>query len=107
MPIELPHRRDFLGTTASVGATLSLAGLATAAPVSGTPKKIRVGIIGCGSVSHRYLPHLAECPYAELVSTCDIIPERAIDQAKATRFPTTTRTSPKCWPGRHSICWST
>ncbi len=87
MPLELPHRREFLGTTASVGAAFSLAGLATAAPVAGTPKKIRVGVIGCGSVSNRYLPHLAECPYAELVSTCDIIPQRAIDQAKGYKIP--------------------
>ena len=30
-------------------------------------KRIRVGIIGCGSVSGVYLPHLSKCPYAEVV----------------------------------------
>ena len=33
------------------------------------------------------MPHLAECPYAEIVSTCDIIPERAVDQAKNHNVP--------------------
>jgi len=45
-------------------------------------KKIRVGLIGCGSVSGVYLPHLATCPYAEVVSLCDIKPERAQKAAK-------------------------
>jgi len=86
-------RRKFLERTAAAGAALTLTGLASAAPAttdvkaSGGAKKIRVGIIGCGSVSHRYLPHLAECPYVELVSTCDIIPERAVDQAKNHNVP--------------------
>jgi predicted dehydrogenase len=46
-----------------------------------------VGVIGCGSVSGRYLPHLSACPYVELVSTCDIIPERAVQQAKNYKVP--------------------
>jgi len=45
-------------------------------------KKIRVGIIGCGSVSGVYLPHLTKSPYAEVVSLCDIKPERAERRAK-------------------------
>jgi hypothetical protein len=40
-------------------------------------KKIKIGLIGCGSVSGMYLPHLSKSPYVELVSVCDIIPERA------------------------------
>jgi predicted dehydrogenase len=80
-------RRDFLERTVSTGAAVALAGMTTARltaqTVSPAAKRIRVGVIGCGSVSHRYLPHLATCPFAELVSTCDIIPERAADQAKA------------------------
>jgi predicted dehydrogenase len=50
-------------------------------------KKIKVAVIGCGSVSNRYLPHLSECPYAELVSTCDIKPDRAIKQAEKFKVP--------------------
>jgi predicted dehydrogenase len=81
-------RREFLERTAGTGAAVTLAGIigtssAAASPNAGANKKIRVGVIGCGSVSGRYLPHLSACPYAELVSTCDIIPERAVDQAKA------------------------
>ncbi|HMH81948.1 MAG TPA: Gfo/Idh/MocA family oxidoreductase, partial [Gemmatimonadales bacterium] len=50
-------------------------------------KRIRVGVIGCGSVSHSYLPHLTTSPYVELVSACDIIPERAKAQAEAFAIP--------------------
>ena len=47
-------------------------------------KKIRVAVIGCGSVSGVYLPHLTKSPFVEVVSTCDIKPERA--QKRATEF---------------------
>jgi predicted dehydrogenase len=87
-------RRMFLEQTVSTGAALTLAGIAKAAPsaaaTAATPvtgKKVRVGVIGCGSVSHRYLPHLSECPYVELVSTCDVIPARAVNQAKNHSVP--------------------
>ncbi|MDZ7647170.1 MAG: hypothetical protein U5K54_08315 [Cytophagales bacterium] len=40
-------------------------------------KKIKVGLIGCGSVSGMYLPHLSKSKFVEIVSVCDIIPERA------------------------------
>jgi predicted dehydrogenase len=80
-------RRSFLEQTMGTGAALTVAGMTTAslsfaATENSNSKRIRVGIIGCGSVSHSYLPHLSKSPYAELVSTCDIIPERAVDQAK-------------------------
>jgi predicted dehydrogenase len=45
-------------------------------------KRIRTGLIGCGSVSNSYLPVLTQCPYAEVVSLCDIRPERARKQAE-------------------------
>lgn len=45
-------------------------------------RKIRVAIIGCGSVSTQYLPHLSKSNYVELVSTCDIIHERALKAAQ-------------------------
>jgi len=60
---------------------------ATAAAAGARPKRIRVGLIGCGSVSGVYLPHLSKCPYAEVVSTCDIIPERAARRAKEFNVP--------------------
>lgn len=71
-------RRRFLGRTAAVAGTLVAATASAAAP-----RRIRVGVIGCGSVSHAYLPHLARCPFVELVSVCDIVPERAVAAAKA------------------------
>src|SRR6476661_923695 len=79
-------RRTFLERTAATGAAFTMAGVAAtpfAARAAEPPKKrIRVGIIGCGSVSGVYLPHLAKCPFVEVVSTCDIIPERAARRAK-------------------------
>jgi len=78
------NRRKFLAHSAAAGAAFTLGGtinpdsLTAAAP----SKRIRVGLIGCGSVSGVYLPHLAKCPYVELVSTCDIIPARAERRAR-------------------------
>lgn len=43
---------------------------------------MRTGVIGCGSVSGSYLPVLMESPFVELVSLCDIRPERAREQAE-------------------------
>ena len=83
-------RRQFLERTGA-GAALALVGLAQQATARGAQaaagKRIRVGLIGCGSVSGRYLPHLSECPYAELVSVCDIIPERAEQRAQEFKVP--------------------
>jgi predicted dehydrogenase len=86
MDITEIDRRTFLGQSAATGAALTAAGLglqsrASAAAPEARSKRIRVGVIGCGSVSGVYLPHLAKCPYVELVSTCDIIPERAARRA--------------------------
>jgi predicted dehydrogenase len=50
-------------------------------------KKIKVAIIGCGSVSTQYLPHLSKSPFVELVSTCDIKPERAKLTAEQYKIP--------------------
>lgn len=50
-------------------------------------KKIKIGLIGCGSVSGMYLPHLSKSNYVEIVSVCDIIPERASRAAKNFKVP--------------------
>jgi predicted dehydrogenase len=76
-------RRHFLTRAAVAGAATGVAGVAGAAE----PAKVRVGVVGCGSVSHQYLPHLAKCPHVELVSTCDIIPARAKAQAEKFKVP--------------------
>lgn len=51
---------------------------------TGAQQKLRIGVIGCGSVSGMYLPHLTKSPYVDVVSVCDIRPERA--KARAEEF---------------------
>jgi Predicted dehydrogenases and related proteins len=79
-------RKEFLEKTGSAAAALLLS------PVMSNAKhfpqgKIRVGVIGCGSVSNMYLPHLSKSPYVELVSTCDIRYDRAKGQAAKYNVP--------------------
>jgi predicted dehydrogenase len=81
-------RRNFLVQGAALGAATALATPTAYQQPRGKPaRRIKVGVIGCGSVSNSYLPNLAECPYAELVCTCDIIPERAQKQAERFKIP--------------------
>jgi predicted dehydrogenase len=78
-------RKQFLNYTAmaAVGSLLSsIKGFAEQ-----HQKKIKVAVIGCGSVSTQYLPHLSASPYVQLVSTCDIIPERASQAAAKYKIP--------------------
>lgn len=82
MPTIIPvmNRREFTKTAVLAGTALA----ASTLPSFGAdaPKRIRTGVIGCGSVSHSYLPVLEKCPYVEVVSLCDIKPERAKAQAE-------------------------
>lgn len=76
-------RQEFLQRTAIAGAGLLLSSIESFALT--TPgKKTKVAIIGCGSVSGVYLPHLSKSPFVELVSACDIVYERA--KKRATEF---------------------
>jgi predicted dehydrogenase len=79
-------RKEFLVVAGALGAQAAFSPL-LAQTVTQSPRRIKVGVIGCGSVSTQYLPHLAESPYVELVSTCDIIPERAERRAKEYHVP--------------------
>jgi predicted dehydrogenase len=73
-------RRDFTRSTLLAGATLASRAMTS---LGGDEKKrIRTGVIGCGSVSHAYLPQLTKSPFVEVVSLCDIKPERARKQAE-------------------------
>jgi predicted dehydrogenase len=85
------NRRAFLTDSTKLGAAAAFAGLPTstaAAPLAeANARRIRVGVIGCGSVSGAYLPNLAKCTFVELVSTCDIIPSRAAEKAKQFSVP--------------------
>lgn len=78
-PTPRMTRREFTRTTLLVGATLASGALSVRAA---EPKRIRTGVIGCGSVSGAYLPVLTKCPYVEVVSLCDIRPERARQRAQ-------------------------
>jgi len=72
---------------AFVAGSAALAVLGVARGDGEKEKKIKVGVIGCGSVSNMYLPHLSKSKYVELVSACDIIPERAKKQAEKYGIP--------------------
>jgi predicted dehydrogenase len=74
-------RERFLKMTALAGAGLLVTSLESWA-VSTHAKKIRVAVIGCGSVSNRYLPQLQSSSLIEVVSLCDIKYDRALAQNK-------------------------
>lgn len=79
-------RHDFLKYTAMAGAGLLLSSIKSFA-IGKPNKKVKLAIIGCGSVSTQYLPHLSKSPYVDLVSTCDIIYERAKKAASKYHIP--------------------
>lgn len=80
-PFASTDRRGFTKTTLLAGAALASGSLSL--PGAETPaKRIRTGLIGCGSVSNQYLPQLTQSPFVEVVSLCDIKPERARRQAE-------------------------
>jgi predicted dehydrogenase len=74
-------RQRFLQYTAAAGAAMLLSSLEGLA-LTTDDKKLRVAIIGCGSVSNRYLPQLLSSKLIEVVSLCDIKYERAVAQNK-------------------------
>src|SRR5215210_1206482 len=79
-------REDFLKYTAMAGAGLLLSSIKSFA--FGQPHtKVKLAIIGCGSVSTQYLPHLSKSPHVDLVSTCDIIYDRAKQAAAKYNIP--------------------
>jgi len=84
-------RREFLKNTALLGTTLgvapSLFAAQSASAADPNAGKIRVGLIGCGSVSGSYLPNLTAQPFIEVVSVCDIIIERAKKRAQQNKVP--------------------
>lgn len=82
-------RGKFLQYTAFAGAAALLSSLES---IAAPDKKLRVALIGCGSVSNRYIPHLQTSSLIEIVSLCDIKYERAQEQNKkynvnATTYP--------------------
>ena len=63
-------RSEFLKRSAMAGAALLVSSMESWAITE--DKKLRVGLIGCGSVSNRYLPQLLSSKMIEVVSLCDI-----------------------------------
>jgi predicted dehydrogenase len=74
-------RQQFLKQAALAGAAVLLSNLESWA-ITTEEKKLRVALIGCGSVSNRYLPQLLSSKLIEVVSLCDIKYERAVEQNK-------------------------
>jgi hypothetical protein len=57
-------RQQFLQRTAMAGAAVLLSSLESFA-LNKKDKKIRIAVIGCGSVSGKYLPHLSKASFVE------------------------------------------
>lgn len=75
-------RREFAKRSFLAGSAFTLGVRAFAAGGASPAGRVKTGVIGCGSVSNSYLPVLVESPYVDLVSLCDIRPERARRQAE-------------------------
>ncbi len=75
------NRETFLKNSVTASLALFMTSLESVA-LTNQDKKLRVAIIGCGSVSNRYIPHLQTSPLIEIVALCDIIHERAEGQKK-------------------------
>ncbi|MEO8764471.1 MAG: Gfo/Idh/MocA family oxidoreductase [Ginsengibacter sp.] len=74
-------RKDFLQKTSMATAAVLLSSLESFA-LETEEKKLKVAVIGCGSVSNRYLPQLKSSSLLEVVSLCDIKYDRAVAQNK-------------------------
>lgn len=75
---EKISREQFLKASAMASAALLVSSLESWAASS--QKKLKVAVIGCGSVSNRYLPQLLSSNLIEVVSLCDIKYDRAVNQ---------------------------
>src|SRR5258706_8889019 len=74
-------RKKFLEYTAASGAAVLLSSLESFA-FNKEEKKLKVAIIGCGSVSGSYIPKLQTSEIIEIVSLCDIKYDRALARKK-------------------------
>ena len=75
MPDNKIDRKKFLVQSSVLASAVFLNPLTASS--NNPQKKIRVGVIGCGSVSGMYFPHLSKSPFVQLVSACDIKFDRA------------------------------
>ena len=84
-----PNRRQFAKTTFMTGATLAAQSTTSLLAEDTKQRRIRTGVIGCGSVSHQYLPVLTQSPFVDVVSLCDLRYERAVKQGETFRIAAT------------------
>ncbi len=81
------NRKEFIDRSAKLMVAGMLAPFVSEAGELFQTKRIKIGLIGCGSVSGMYLPHLSKSEFVELVSVCDIKPERAKAAAEKYNVP--------------------
>lgn len=81
------NRKEFIDRSAKLMVAGMLTPFVSQAGELFQTKKIKIGLIGCGSVSGMYLPHLSKSEFVELVSVCDIKPERAKAAAEKYHVP--------------------
>ena len=74
-------RKDFLKYTSAASAAMLLNALRVHAEEQHL-STLKIAIIGCGSVSNRYIPHLQSSSSVEIVALCDIKYERALEHKK-------------------------
>jgi predicted dehydrogenase len=86
---SLWNRREF--TKAALLTGIAAASGQMQALADGPAPRIRTGVIGCGSVSHSYLPVLTNSPFVEVTSLCDRRYERAQKQGEAFKVANTYR----------------
>jgi predicted dehydrogenase len=77
-------RRDFAQAAVLAGAGLAVLPNGMRGDTAGVGNRIRTAVVGCGSVSNKYLPNLVASPHVQLVSLCDLRLERA--RAQSRRF---------------------
>ena len=80
------NRKEFITDITMAGTAAMIIPIVAKVNLFGTgiQRKLRIGVIGCGSVAGMYLPHLTKSQYVEVVSVCDIKSERA--KARAAEF---------------------
>lgn len=90
-------RRDFLKTTATFGAALTVAGgnvisakaetSSLAHPVAKPIEIVRVGFVGIGVKGSAHLANLMRMPNVEIVAVCDVVEEQCLEaQRQAARL---------------------
>lgn len=80
-------RKEFIYKAGMMGTAVALTSVLGMAKTLAQDRKIKVAVIGCGSVTRMYFPHLSKSPYVELVSAADVIPERAARAAEEFNIP--------------------